>query len=352
MYTFDWLAKQAELRSDKIALIDAATNRRYTYAEFHLRASRFAEFLHDEWKIRPGDRVALLAHNSSDYFEMLYGCAKIGAILVCMNWRLAVPELEFIMRDSTPVALIYDPPFAEAAQALNQNLNLSRVMTLAKNAPEGEWAYEATLAQASGKPVVMPPRSLNDAWHILYTAGTTGRAKGVMQTFGTVFYNALNIGLPIDLTSNDVTLNLLPCFHTGGLNLYTNPTFHVGGTAIVQRTFEPEETFRLLSTEATAFFGVPAVYLFLSQHPEICGDRFLAHAIVGVRRIADPDQSARTLSKARHFHSVWFWHDGNRPDRVSHRQRARRQQDRFGGQAATARRGAHRRSREQGRADR
>ena len=69
MYTFDWLAKQAELRTDKIALIDAATNRRYTYAEFHLRASRFAEFLRDEWKIQHGDRVTLLAHNSSDYFR-------------------------------------------------------------------------------------------------------------------------------------------------------------------------------------------------------------------------------------------------------------------------------------------
>ena len=59
--------------------------------------------------------MALLANNSSDYFEILWGCAKAGAILVCLNWRLAVPELEFIMRDSTPVALIYDPPFAASA---------------------------------------------------------------------------------------------------------------------------------------------------------------------------------------------------------------------------------------------
>jgi len=65
-----------------------------------------------------------------------------------------------------------------------------------------------------------------------------------------------------------VTLNLLPCFHTGGLNMYANPTFHVGGTAIVQKAFDPAETLRLLSEEATAIFGVSAVYLFLSQHPD------------------------------------------------------------------------------------
>ena len=268
MYTFDWLAKQADIRPDKIALVDATTNRRYTYTEFHLRASRLAEFLRDEWRVQPGERVALLAQNSSDYFEILWGCAKAGVILVCLNWRLAVPELEFIMHDSTPVALIYDPPFGEAAQALKEKLDLSRVMTLASAPPEGEWAYETALAHASGQPIAMSPRSLNDVWHILYTAGTTGRPKGVVQTFGMVFYNTLNIGLPIDLTSQDVTLNLLPCFHTGGLNMYPNPTFHVGGTAIIQRSFEPSETLRLLSTEATAFFGVSAVYLFLSQHPE------------------------------------------------------------------------------------
>lgn len=268
MVTFDWLAKQADMRGEKTALVDAAGGRRYSYADFHLRASRVAEFLRDEWRIQPGERVALLAHNSSDYFEILYGCAKIGAILVCLNWRLAVPELEFVMRDSTPVALIYDPPFAAQAAALRERMGLERVMTLAADALAGEWAYEPTLAQATGKPVVMPVRPLDDVWHILYTAGTTGRAKGVLQTFGMVLYNALNIGLKVDLASTDTTLNLLPCFHTGGLNLYTNPTFHVGGTAIIQRTFDPAETLRLLSGETTAFFGVASVYLFLSQHPD------------------------------------------------------------------------------------
>ena len=70
------------------------------------------------------------------------------------------------------------------------------------------------------------------------------------------------------MTSEDVTVNLLPCFHTGGLNMLTNPTFHVGGTAIIQRAFDPAETLRLLATQATAFFGVPSIYLFLSQHPD------------------------------------------------------------------------------------
>ncbi len=268
MYTFDWLAKQADLRPDQTALVDAATGRRFTYPQFHLRASRFAEFVRRDWGLSPGDRVALLAHNSSDYFEILWGCAKAEVILVCLNWRLAAPELAAICHDATPTALIYDPAFGEAAQTLRQQFGLTRVITLGSVASDGETTYEAALASSSGRPVVMPPRGLDEPWHLLYTAGTTGRAKGVVQTFGMVLFNALNIGLPIDLTSDDVTLNLLPCFHTGGLNLLTNPTFHVGGTAIVQKTFDPAETLRLLADEATAFFGVASVYLFLSQHPD------------------------------------------------------------------------------------
>jgi fatty-acyl-CoA synthase len=268
MVTFDWIAKQADLRGDKAALVRASDGRSTTYAEFHEHASAIAEFLRDEWRIQPGDRVALLAGNSPEYFEILWGCARVGAILVCLNWRLAVPELEKIVRDSTPSALLFDAEYAAPARALASSTGMDRLMILGGPAAEGEALYEQTLAQASGRPIVMPARSLNDPWHLLYTAGTTGRAKGVLQTFGMVLYNAINMGLKIDLTSEDVTLNLLPCFHTGGLNLYANPTLHVGGTAIIQRAFEPAETLRLLSTQTTAFFGVAAIYLFLSQHAD------------------------------------------------------------------------------------
>jgi fatty-acyl-CoA synthase len=275
MYTFDWLARQADLRPDKAAMMDTATGRCFSYSQFHLRASRFAEFLRDEWGVQPGERVALLAPNSSDYFEILWGCAKAGVILVCLNWRLAVPELEFIMRDSSPAALIYDRAFEVAASSLKETFGPGlRMMTLGDageregEPEEGRLTYERALMGASGKPVIMLPRSLADIWHILYTAGTTGQPKGVLQTFGMVFYNAVNIGTAIDLTSDDVTLNVLPCFHTGGLNMYANPTFHVGGTALIQRGFDAGETLNLLANEATAFFGVSSIYLVLSQHPD------------------------------------------------------------------------------------
>ncbi len=262
---FDWLAKRAELTPDAVALVDAATGREYTYREFDDRAGRLAGFMLDEWRLSPGDRVAILAHNCSEYFEALFAAAKAGVVLVPLNWRLAIPELEGIVADAAPAALVHDEAFADAAAALLPGIAGGSRMAIGHDAPAGAVALETAITGARN--VVMGARPAGDLWYLLYTAGTTGRPKGVVQTFEMALFNYLNIGIPIGLTESDTTLNLLPTFHTGGINLYAMPTLLVGGTAIIQKSFEPEETLRLLAERTTAFFGVPAVYLFLSQHP-------------------------------------------------------------------------------------
>lgn len=267
MYSFDWLAKRAKLSPDKIALVDLETDRKFTYKQFNERASSFANFVLNKWHLKPGDRIGILAYNSSNYMEILYGCAKAGLILVCLNWRLAVPELEFIIKDSRPSALIYDPDFSESAKKLGNLDFIEEVMVLSEEVPEGVWGYEQSLESFSSQLIEIPPRKYNETWHLLYTSGTTGNPKGVIQTYGMVFYNAINIGLGSNLTSNDVTLNLLPFFHTGGLNLYTNPTIHVGGTALIMKAFDPTKTLKILSESATLLFAVPSVYRLLSQNP-------------------------------------------------------------------------------------
>src|SRR5262249_26552914 len=118
MYVIDWLAKQAALVPHKVALVDLASGRRISYRGLDERASRLAEFPREGCGVAPGDRVAVLAHNSSDYVEMLYGCAKIGAILVCLNWRLSVDENRAVLADSGASGLIYGGDFDAAAREL------------------------------------------------------------------------------------------------------------------------------------------------------------------------------------------------------------------------------------------
>jgi len=262
----DWLAKQAQQFPDKRALVDSFSARILSYAELDERASRCAEFLRDGWGIKPGERIAVLAHNSSEYVELLYACGKIGALMVCLNWRLSVDELRGIVADAQPCAIIFGGEFEQTGMTLASGFDMKRRMVLgaARDAVAG---YEASLAASSGAGVVMPWRGHDETWYLLYTSGTTGKPKGVIQTFGMAFTNAVNGMLAAGLRREDTLLSVLPYFHTGGLNLYLNPMLMCAGTTVIMRQFDVDKTMELLQGGVTVMFGVPAIYLFLSQHP-------------------------------------------------------------------------------------
>ncbi len=268
MYHFDWLKRHAERNPHRLALVDAHSGRQFTYAQFNERANRLASFLQDTLGIRQGDRVSILAQNSSDYYELLFACGKMGAILNTLNWRLAVPELQYILTDCSPRLLIYEPMFAQAVEALRTQCGCESYLIMGEQAPAGEWTYEDALRTGSPAGVEMPPLTYDDTWAIIYTSGTTGRPKGAQVTYGNFFYNAVGMGQAIDLCSQDVNLNVLPTFHIGGLGLYAGPTFHAGGTVVVMRTFDPGELLRLIQQwKVTALLLVPSIYLVLAQFP-------------------------------------------------------------------------------------
>ena len=97
---YDWIGYQADVRPESVALIDDFTDRTFTYAQLDERVRRMAVWLAGQGVGR-GDRVAFLAANTTDIYEVLFACAHLKAILVPLNWRLAVPELQFIIIDST-----------------------------------------------------------------------------------------------------------------------------------------------------------------------------------------------------------------------------------------------------------
>ncbi len=264
----DWLAFHADRTPDKTAMRDET--RTFTYAEFNDRAARLAAYLRDVWGAGTGDRLAILAKNAIEYFEFEFACIKLGALMLPLNWRLAHRELVFILNDAGAKGLVYDAEFAERVPALLAETTLNhalRLGTAADDHPE----YEDSLAQ-SVPDVIMNPQTTHDTpITIMYTAGTTGHPKGVIITHGMTFWNAVNIGIPTGLNHESVHYVVLPTFHTGGLNLYANPIIHCGGTNIIAREYDPGVTLKTLSDPAlgvTHFFGVPAIYLFLSQHAD------------------------------------------------------------------------------------
>ena len=251
---FDWIAQHADIRPDKLALIDDGRNLEITYGELGDRVARVAAWLGVEGVGR-GDRVAFLAENTTDIFEVLFACARIGAILVPLNWRLAVPELAFIIGDCTPRIVIHEPQFAPTVDVLG----VDRTMAL------GE-AFEVAKEAVDPKDAPVMESTHDDPLAILYTSGTTGHPKGAIETIGMFFWNAINIGSEVELTRSSVGLNVLPTFHTGGLNLYTTPLIHLGGTSVNLRAFDPDRVLHwLTSGRISHFFAVPAVYQFLAE---------------------------------------------------------------------------------------
>ena len=261
-----WLTKRELLNGPREAVIDG--NRRLTYRQLNRRVNRLSRALRG-MGLAYGDRCAVLAYNCLEFVELLFAAAKLGLIVVPLNWRLAAAELAFILSDSGTETLLFDPDFAGTAEALRGRSPLRRFVSIGPKDLPGAASYEKALAgEREEEPDPGRGVDLNAPHIIMYTAGTTGRPKGAVLGQGASFWNAVNMSLCIDLTSRDRTLTVLPLFHVGGIGLYTLPTLYQGGTVVIQRTFDPRQTFRLVEEERIdVLFGVPAIFLFLYQDP-------------------------------------------------------------------------------------
>jgi fatty-acyl-CoA synthase len=254
---YDWIGHHADMAPDKVALIDDGRSLTLTYASLEDRVRRLAAWLANQG-VGDGDRVAFLSGNTTDTFEALFACAKLTAILVPLNWRLAVPELQFIVNDCHPKVIIHEDTYASAVAQLDVPMKLQ----LGSD-------YENAKAASDPSSVHPVTATFDDPWAILYTSGTTGHPKGAITTHGMFFWNAVNIGNAIGLTADSTNLNVLPTFHSGGLNLYTTPCLHMGGTSVNLREFDPGRMLEwFTSGRITHFLGVPSVYQFLAEHPD------------------------------------------------------------------------------------
>jgi len=258
----NWLEKRSYLTGERLALVDAAEGKRYTFFTLNERVKSLAFFLLQEG-VKKGDRVAYLAPNHSSYFELFFACAKIGAIFVPLNWRLSHLELAYILSDSTPNMLFFHTQFQEVVPAVFQGKTMD-VTT---------FEYEQLFHE---KKVSFEEISveLHDPYVLMYTGGTTGKPKGVVLTHSSILGNALNTIVSWGIVADDITPIFLPLFHTGGLNALTIPVLHAGGCAIIHQSFEPVSAITCIEEEkCTVALLVPTMYHSLIQCEEFSKNR-------------------------------------------------------------------------------
>ncbi|MEM9623458.1 MAG: long-chain-fatty-acid--CoA ligase [Pseudomonadota bacterium] len=266
-----FLTKRAFLSPEVEGYVEGVGDFRMTYQELNASCNRLANAFVASG-ITKGERVALLLMNSREFMEAYYALAKVGAVVVPLNWRLVPDELEFILKDSGTTRLIFGDEFAEAVAELHSRGDKTDITQWLHVTGGDEAAYFAESyqqfrdARDDTEPAV--GASDDDMLYIMYTSGTTGLPKGVVHTHNTAIWGLITIGATAEYQVGDRYLACLPMFHVGALTPLAVNVW-CGVTNIVMRSFDPVRAWELIETEKiTVGLAVPAMLNFMVQVPD------------------------------------------------------------------------------------
>ncbi|NYE03916.1 fatty-acyl-CoA synthase [Bacillus niacini] len=258
-WELDWLENRARLSPNKNAVILEDNNMKWTYRELNNRSTSVAGWLKNQG-VKKGDRVALLSPNDISYFDLLFACGKIGAIFVPLNWRLSVHELHEILLDCTPVLLGVHQKF--------ENMFTSLETAIPHSFYIGGVEYERIVNQSYDH-LFFDNISELDPLAMIYTGGTTGKPKGVVLSHQSIQWNAINTILSWNLTEEEITINYMPMFHTGGLNALSLPILMIGGTVVLGDQYTGQKVVHSIQQyNCTIILLVPTMYHLLIQTEE------------------------------------------------------------------------------------
>ncbi len=250
----DWLPRHAAERPAKIALKTPAGA--LSYGELAARAQALAQALAAAG-IKPGDAVAHLSWNSATTLLLFFACARLQALFMPLNWRLAPPEHSQMFADCTPRVCLVAGPFLEQSEVLRQRFPGCLFVA---EAPQPGWLeVDSFLVRGQGATLPKPPADSQVPLLICYTSGSTGKPKGVLLSQDALAWNAANSTDMHGMTEHDVILTTLPLFHVGGLNIQTTPALSLGATVVLHPKFDADATFDALEGEGvTLTVLVPA----------------------------------------------------------------------------------------------
>jgi fatty-acyl-CoA synthase len=261
----DLIERNAAFAPDRVALRFGGGE--LGYGAFARRIAAIARALKSQLGVRRGDRVAILATNHPDYLVLLYACARLGAMLVPLNWRLAIPEQLFILADASVKALLVEETLAAVLPALSATLPDVAVIGLAHE-PAPEMSLAALLDRGSGDGR-NPHVDMSSPLLLVYTSGTTGRPKGAVLRQEALLWNAVMSQHMHALGADDHVLTVLPFFHVGGLNIQTTPALQAGATVTVHARFAPDATLASFAQDRPSLLVlVPATMQAIIEHPQ------------------------------------------------------------------------------------
>jgi fatty-acyl-CoA synthase len=257
------LTRRALIDPDKEGLVYDTV--RLTFHEMNIRANRLAHTM-TSLRVRRGDRVGILALNEPEYFDVYFGLGKIGAILVPINWRLAGPEMQYILSDCGAEVFVFGPEYSRLVDTFRNRIPARTLIAISHDPPEWAKSYhDLVRAAPTGEPDLVGED--DDTLTILYTSGTTGRPKGAELTHAYYFYSNLNLTTALR-DAGDTLLIALPLFHIGAL-AGVPWCVHIGARVVLMKTFEARPFLERVQEERVNSFGsVPSLLMFLKEVPD------------------------------------------------------------------------------------
>ena len=265
----EWVTKRTLSYPERLFLKEE-DGREFNNRTFNERVNRMAHALSDLGIVK-GERVAALMLNSSEFLEIFFACGKTGAIMVPVNFRLAVPELIYILKDSAPHALVYSSDFAEKVQAIKAaGLPIEHYFRhggdkLAEDPPIANFAARFS----ADEPVPVREVTDNDPLFIMYTSGTTGDPKGAVLTHGNILFGAIHSLVGYGVNHTYKSLVVAPLFHIGGLVASAPPVIYAGGSLVLQSFYNASEVIKLIQREKINYmFAVPVMFQVMTKSEE------------------------------------------------------------------------------------
>ncbi len=232
--------------------------------------ARLAGGLLNELEVQRGDRIAYLGQSSPELLELLFACARVGAILVPLNARMTVEQLRIILSNCQPRCIFVESSFRQHAESCLEGGEAVRLVLFAGPSSGELDSLELEALIGKAKPVQWNKElPLDTPVLIAYTSGTTGVPKGAVLTQEALFYSALNSTLAYDMTSSDEVLTIFPMFHVGGLTVHTTPAIHAGATVNILRQFDPGQALKEIERRGvTIMVASPAMARAFTSHPD------------------------------------------------------------------------------------
>jgi long-chain acyl-CoA synthetase len=259
----DLLNRNAKTYPDKTALI--FEDKRYTFKQVNQRVNSLVNAL-ASMGVKKGDRVALLAYNCSQYFEV-FNVAKAGMICVPLNYRSVARELIYLINNSGANTLIVEKEFINTILSIRNELAGVKNYICLDGEAEGMASYEQLISRF---PPDEPTGKLDteDPCTLFYTSGTTGRPKGSLHTHKSILAEAAAVGQ--NFTPADIALCVMPFFHVAGSAVYLFPAFASGATVVIHKKFDETDILKTIEREKITYIClVPAMIIRLLDHPDL-----------------------------------------------------------------------------------